>query len=58
MTVECKEVRMKPSHYYPTIAEVEEVFEPRRKADELTYTVNEVARTLLRPVMGVEDLDA
>lgn len=55
MNVERKEVRVKPSRYQPTTAEVEEVFEPPRKADELAYAANEAMRMPLHPVMVVED---
>ena len=58
MTLERREVRVKPNRYQPTKAEVEEVFQPPRKADGTAYTVNEAVRTLLRPVKVVEDPDA
>lgn len=53
-----REVRLKPSRYQPTKAEVEEVFEPPRKADGSAYTVGEAIRTLMQPVKVVEDPDA
>lgn len=58
MAIERKEVRVKPNRYQPTKAEVEEVFEPPRKADGTAYTVNEAVRTLLQPVEVVEDPEA
>ena len=58
MTIEHKEVRVKPNRYQPTKAEVEEVFEPPRKADGSAYTVNEAVRTLMQPVKIVEDSEA
>ena len=58
MTLERKEVRVKPNRYQPTKAEVEEVFQPPRKAGGTAYTVNEAVRTLLRPVKVVDDPDA
>ena len=58
MTIERKEVRVKPNRYQPTKAEVEEVFETPRKADGSAYTVNEAVRTLMRPVKVVEDPEA
>lgn len=48
-------VRVKPNRYQPTKAEVEEIFEPPRKADGSEYTVDEAVRTLLRPVKVVKD---
>ena len=55
MADEREELRVKPNRYQPTKAEVEEAFEPPRKADGSAYTVNEAVRTLLRPVKIVED---
>ncbi len=58
MPIELPEVRVKPNRYQPSKAEVEEVFEPPRKADGSPYTVNEAIRTLMKPVTVVEDPEA
>jgi len=58
MSIERREVRLKPSRYQPKKADVEEVFEPPRKADGKPYTVSEAIRTLMQPVKVVEDPDA
>ena len=58
MSIERPEVRVKPNRYQPSKAEVEEVFEPPRKADGSPYTVNEAIRTLMQPVQVVEDPQA
>jgi len=49
-------VRVKPSRYQPTKAELEEPF-TIRKADGSTPTPEEIARIALRPVSVVEDPD-
>ena len=58
MTTERPEVRVKPHTHQPSKAEVEEVFEPPRKADGSPYTVTEAIRTLMQPVKVVEDPEA
>ena len=58
MVIERSEVRLKPNRYQPRKAELEEVFEPPRKADGFAYTIDEAVRTLMRPVSVVEDSEA
>ncbi len=58
MAIERPTVRVMPNRYQPTKAEVEEVFQPPRKADGSAYTVNKAVRTLMRPVNVVEDPEA
>lgn len=55
MTTKRREIRVKSNRYQPSKAEVEEMFEPPRKADGSSYTINEAIRTLMQPVKIMED---
>ena len=57
MTIERREVRVKPHGYQPTKAELDEPF-VIRKADGSVPTPEEFARVALAPVRLIEDPDA
>lgn len=51
-------VRIKPSNYQPSKAELEERIRLPPKPDGTAWTPDEVAHALLQPVRVVEDPDA
>ena len=57
MTEERRTVRVKPTGYQPSKAELEETI-PQHKADGTRWKPEEVARALLQPVNVVKDPEA